>query len=103
MAAVEVIKLTIIDCDSDVVAIALWIIAIGFVILAIEKTTKLSNKPSCEPKPCMNIEINQSKTLQNGDQSATDEQQYKDILSQLEQLRSGIQDMQKDLQKNDKK
>ena len=92
-----------IDNDSDVVAIALWIIALGFVILAIEKTTQLSNKPNCDAKQSMNAALQPTPLPQNGSDAPQEDQQFKDIVQQLQQLRTGIIDIQKDLLKDEKK
>lgn len=93
----------IIDTDSDVVAIALWIIALGFVILAIEKTTQLSNKPNCDAKQWMNAALQPPPLPQNGSDAPKEDQQFKDIVQQLQQLRTGLTDIQKDLLKDEKK
>ena len=93
----------IIDNDSDVVAIALWIIALGFVILAIEKTTQLSNKPNCDAKQWMNTALQPSPPSKNGSDANQEDQQFKDIVQQLQQLRTGLSDIQKDLLKDEKK
>lgn len=71
--------------DDDVAVIALWIIAIGFFILAVDKTTKLSNKPETNkpiPVPCP--PCNQS-----------DDQQFDQIQKQLEQLKNGLTQLKK--------
>lgn len=72
--------------DDDVAVIALWIIAIGVFILAIDKTTKLNNKPETNlpaPVPCPPCN-NQS-----------EDQQFDDIQKQLEQLKNGLTQLKK--------
>lgn len=72
--------------DDDVGVIALWIIAIGFFILAVDKTTRLGNKaetnnnpplPTCPP-------CNQS-----------DDLQFDQIKQQLDQLKDGLTQLKK--------
>jgi len=72
--------------DDDVGVIALWIIAIGFFILAVDKTTRLSNKaetntpapiPTCPPS------------------SQSDDQQFDQIQQQLAQLKNGLSQLKK--------
>lgn len=72
--------------DDDVAVIALWIIAIGVFILAIEKTTRLNNnnKPETLPVPVPCPPSNQS-----------EDQQLDDIQKQLEQLKNGLTQLKK--------
>ncbi|MCM3078155.1 MULTISPECIES: hypothetical protein [Brevibacillus] len=65
--------------DDDVAVIALWIIAIDVFILAIDKTTKLNNKPETLPAPVPCPPCNQS-----------DDQQFDEIQKQLELLKNGL-------------
>lgn len=86
------------NSDDDVVTIALWIIAIGFVILAIEKTTKLSRTPDTDatnkqpvspptPDVCLSP-------------AASEDQQLEQIASQIAQLKESMNKIKKDLAKD---
>ncbi|WNC17498.1 hypothetical protein [Brevibacillus brevis] len=71
--------------DDDVAVIALWIIAIGVIILAIDKTTRLNNQsdskqmapPTCAP--C----------------HSSEDQQWDQIQKQLAQLKDGLSQLKK--------
>ncbi|CAI9006840.1 TMhelix containing protein [Brevibacillus sp. IT-7CA2] len=94
--------------DDDTAVIALWIISIGFVILAIDKTTRLSHKPACnnnneksiQPLIQLNKQINGKN--KNGNDNDED-MQFKRIEQQISQLRESVQDIKKNLQENPSK
>jgi len=74
--------------DDNIAIIGLWIIAIGFVVLAIDKTTRLNNgsqnQVQIQPPPS-----NQQNTPQPEDE------QFKQIQMQLQQLKNGISELKK--------
>lgn len=96
------------DDDDDTAVIALWIISIGFVILAIDKTTRLSQKPACDneksiqPLIQLNKQINGNNKNGNGNDN-DDDMQFKRIEQQIAQLRDSIQDIKKNLQESPSK
>ncbi|MED1800392.1 hypothetical protein [Brevibacillus porteri] len=94
--------------DDDTAVIALWIISIGFVILAIDKTTKLSQKPACENATSAQPLIQSNKKAngknKNGnDNDNDDDRQFKRIEQQIAQLRDSMQDIKKNLQEKPSK
>jgi|GEM_PF-6811562 len=74
--------------DDNIAIIGLWIIAIGFVVLAIDKTARLNNgsqnQVQIQPPPS-----NQQSTPQPEDE------QFKQIQMQLQQLKNGISELKK--------
>lgn len=86
------------DCDDDVVVIALWIIAIGFIILAIDKTTRL-NDSSNHAIPLFPQGPPQTPPQPQGFSSAQslEDQQFNQIQQQLKQLGSGLNELKRNL------
>ncbi|MBY0084929.1 hypothetical protein HP567_000800 [Brevibacillus sp. M2.1A] len=87
--------------DDDTAVIALWIISIGFVILAIDKTTRLSQKPACDNEKLIQplIQLNKQVNGKNKNGNDDDEdKQFKRIEEQIAQLRDSVQDIKKNLQ-----
>ncbi|MED1785515.1 hypothetical protein P4V43_27205 [Brevibacillus fortis] len=94
------------DDDDDTAVIALWIISIGFVILAIDKTTRLSQKPACDNEKLIQplIQLNKQVNGKNKNGNDDDEDmQFKRIEQQISQLRDSIQDIKKNLQESPSK
>ncbi|WP_139492326.1 hypothetical protein [Brevibacillus dissolubilis] len=90
--------------DDDVMVIALWIISIGFIILAISKTVGLNNEPCKEDGgngtklvPPVPTPVPQTSAVQADNKQAEDEQ-YTQIQKQLQQLSSGISALKEKLQ-----
>ncbi len=84
------------DCDDDVVVIALWIIAIGFIILAIDKTTRL-NDSSNHAIPLFPQEPPQPPQPQSFSAQSLEDQQFNQIQQQLKQLGSGLNELKRNL------
>jgi len=76
--------------DDDVMVIALWIIAIGFIILAIDKTTKLNNPPAKSDSQPANGSACQKQLPGCQAMGNHDDPQFDEIQKQLRQLREGI-------------
>ncbi|GED56930.1 hypothetical protein ABE237_12390 [Brevibacillus formosus] len=92
--------------DDDTAVIALWIISIGFVILAIDKTTRLSQKPACDNEKLIQplIQLNKQVNGKNKNGNDDDEdKQFKRIEEQIAQLRDSVQDIKKNLQEKPSK
>ncbi|MFF0828567.1 hypothetical protein ACFYU8_16970 [Brevibacillus sp. NPDC003359] len=92
--------------DDDTAVIALWIISIGFVILAIDKTTRLSQKPACNNEKSVQplIQLNKQVNGKNKNGNDDDEdRQFKRIEQQIAQLRDSMQDIKKNLQEKPSK
>lgn len=86
------------DWDDDVAVIALWIIAIGFIILAIDKTTRLNNpsNPITNLLPqCPDSQSSQQQRLNQ--QSTIEDQQFNQIQQQLKQLGHGLHELRRNL------
>ncbi|MBP1930105.1 hypothetical protein [Ammoniphilus resinae] len=82
------------DDDDNIAIIGLWIIAIGFVVLAIDKTSRLNNDQNQEQ-----IQLPPS------DQQSTpqpEDEQFKQIQMQLQQLKNGISELKKNPKLNNK-
>ncbi|ATF16130.1 hypothetical protein HPY28_14760 [Brevibacillus sp. HB1.2] len=94
------------DENDDTAVIALWIISIGFVILAIDKTTRLSQKPACDKEKLMQPLIQLNKQINGKNKNGNDndeDMQFKRIEQQIAQLRDSIQDIKKNLQEEPSK
>ncbi|MGF9906544.1 hypothetical protein [Brevibacillus porteri] len=92
--------------DDDTAVIALWIISIGFVILAIDKTTRLSQKPACDNEKLMQPLIQLNKQINGNNKNGNDndeDMQFKRIEQQIAQLRDSLQDIKKNLQEDSSK
>lgn len=92
--------------DDDTAVIALWIISIGFVILAIDKTTRLSQKPSCDNEKLIQPLIQLNKQINGKNKNGNDDdedKQFKRIEEQIAQLRDSVQDIKKNLQEKPSK
>ncbi|WP_253901698.1 hypothetical protein [Brevibacillus sp. HB1.3] len=92
--------------DDDTAVIALWIISLGFVILAIDKTTKLSQKPACNNDKLIQPFIQLNKQINGKNKNGNDnddDMQFKRIEQQIAQLRDSVQDIKKNLQENQPK
>ena len=76
--------------DDDVFVIALWIIAIGFIILAIDKTVKLNNPSNNGDSGTANGSSSQTQCPTPVDQNNQEDAQFQEIQKQLKQLGNGI-------------
>ena len=77
--------------DDDVMVIALWIIALGFIILAIDKTTKLNNPSANSESKSANGPTSQTQIPAATNTGQYEDAQFYEIQKQLKQLGTGIQ------------
>ncbi|WP_206529406.1 hypothetical protein [Brevibacillus sp. SYP-B805] len=73
--------------DDDVAVIALWIIAIGFFILAVDKTTRLGKNT----RPSLTVPI----TVEKCPPQNQEDKQFEQIQQQLRQLKDGLENIKK--------
>lgn len=85
--------------DDDVAVIALWIIAIGFIILAIDKTTKLNNgiDQAAQLLPPVPVPEPQPPSVPSSGFNQEEDQQFMQIQKQLQQLGNGLNQLKKNL------